>query len=157
MRQTVLALSLVVTASTAYAQPCSVTQAAVDARGCTTIVPALELTGTDRLARAETLRDEYRHAVIVRNVGIALTAVGVVASVGGAVLGVENAGLCFDNCSSEDNPGQDQRYAAGVGLFAVGQIAATAGIAMWATGGAKASNAKRSLLSIGATGAMVRF
>ena len=152
MRTFLVALAAVLFATTSYAEPCTIARAAVDASGCTEIV-ALELSRESRFSVAQRLADEAHQAVVVRNTGIALTALGTIATVAGAVLW--SSTICFDDCP--DDPNGDLKSNAGIGLLVVGQASAVAGISMWAAGGAKASKLSRALLSVGPMGATVRF
>ena len=88
--------------------------------------------------------------------GVLFTLFGVVSTVTGAALSLSYMGDPFADDGRPDNY-NGTLFNTGVGLFAAGQVAATAGIAMWATGGAKASDASRDRISLGATGFSVKF
>jgi hypothetical protein len=106
------------------------------------------------LEQLSTTPPDRHTALAMRNAGIALTVVGVVASVTGAVLVAKE--LCLDHCDKGWGD-SEQRFYGELSLLVLGQVSAISGIPLWATGQARVNAAERAKLSLAASGARLTF
>lgn len=160
MLRTTIAIALLLTVTSsradndpsAHTAPARVARLDVEYRRVDTMQPAFD----GRFQLAQSLRDDHRRAIAIRNSGIALSVLGTLSSIAGAVMVGTNA--CIDGCNYGSNRGNEERLAdAGIGLLAVGQLSVIAGIPLWAGGQTRATRAAHALLSLSASGARVTF
>ena len=102
-----------------------------------------------QMQRAVELRDQHRHAIVMRNAGIVLAALGPVAVIAGTAM--EFHELLCDSCNDT------AVLVTGAALVAVGAVATVASIPLWVIGQRRANKTKRAELSLAAGGARLTF